>query len=283
MRVAPTDGPARPRTIVDAIREVLSTAGAPMAASDIYEGIVARNLYTFNADDPAHVVRSQIRRHCRGLAFTSASPVKYFDVLPDGRYSLLQAPLRIKPEEPNRGVATSSVRRQRRPSIFHLKQLHREFEQEIRRQVLEHLRRLEPAAFERFSRKLLEAYGFRDVQVTRGGRDGGIDGHGHLKVGLARLNVAFQCKRWTSRPVGRPEINQFRGDIQGAHEQGIFFTTARFTPEAEASSFKPGAVPIVLIDGPAIVELMIEKRFGIEVEVLPVYSYALDLLTDEES
>ena len=37
------------------------------------------------------------------------------------------------------------------------------------------------------------------------------------------------------------------------------------------------AVPIVLIDGPTIVELMIEKQFGVQVESLPIYSYALDL------
>jgi restriction system protein len=39
----------------------------------------------------------------------------------------------------------------------------------------------------------------------------------------------------------------------------------------------------VLIDGPAIVEMMIEKQFGVQVESLPIYSYALDLeLSDEE-
>ena len=70
------------------------------------------------------------------------------------------------------------------------------------------------------------------------------------------MNVAFQCKRWTTANVGRPEIDKFRGAIQGEYEQGIFFTTANFASGAKEVSIKRGAVPIILIDGPSIVELM---------------------------
>jgi hypothetical protein len=50
------------------------------------------------------------------------------------------------------------------------------------------------------------------------------------------------------------------------------------------ASIKRGAVPIVLVDGEAIVELMIEKGFGVQTENLPILSYALDIaLSNEES
>jgi restriction system protein len=95
--------------------------------------------------------------------------------------------------------------------------------------------------------------------------------------------VAFQCKRWNKNTVGRPEIDKFRGAIQGQYEQGLLFTTGSFAAGAEAVSFRPGAVPIILIDGPAIVDMMIEKQFGVQMESLPIYSYALDLaLSDDE-
>lgn len=41
-------------------------------------------------------------------------------------------------------------------------------------------------------------------------------------------------------------------------------------------SIKQGAVPIILIDGRMIVDIMIEKQFGIEHEDLPIYINAID-------
>ena len=139
---------------------------------------------------------------------------------------------------------------------------------------------LDPYLFEEFCKKLLLVYGFKNVKVTSKSKDGGIDGHGDLKIGLAYMKVAFECKRYSNKPIGRPQVNQFRGDIQGAFEQGIFFTTSRFTSEAKSVSFKSGAVPIVLMDGKSIVDLMIGKGFGVEKEMLPIYTSAIDLVLD---
>jgi restriction system protein len=147
----------------------------------------------------------------------------------------------------------------------------------FKQKVLAELRRLSPAAFEAFGKRLLEEYGFHAVSVTRISGDGGIDGHGKLKVGLAHLNVAFQCKRWSKGNIQRPEVDKFRGAIQGDFEQGIFFTTTSFSEGAIGASIKKGAVPVVLIDGMGIVTLMIDKGFGVQVDTLSVPTYALDL------
>lgn len=42
-------------------------------------------------------------------------------------------------------------------------------------------------------------------------------------------------------------------------------------------------MPIVLVDAEAIVDLMIEKRFGIQAENLVIPSYALDLALSPEN
>ncbi|WP_295221300.1 restriction endonuclease [uncultured Chryseobacterium sp.] len=91
------------------------------------------------------------------------------------------------------------------------------------------------------------------------------------------MQVAFECKRWITT-IGRPKISQFRGDIQGKYQQGIFFTTSKFSPDAKASSLQVGAVPIILIDGNGIIDLMMDKEFGVEKIELPIYSNALDLI-----
>lgn len=160
------------------------------------------------------------------------------------------------------------------PSLF---ALHEEYLSQFKENLLERLLDLDPAQFEHFARELLAAYGFADVAVTGKSGDGGVDGHGMLKVGLARMSVAFQCKRWKNN-VPRTEVDKFRGAIQGEFEQGIFFTTAEFSEGAKGASLKKGAVPIVLLDGGSIVDLMIEKQFGVQRKPLELYFDELDRL-----
>jgi restriction system protein len=149
-------------------------------------------------------------------------------------------------------------------------ELYEDYEEDFKSQLLDKLHELTSRQFEEFAKKLLQVYGFVDLTVTEVGPDGGIDGYGRLKIGLASMNVAFQCKRWQGN-VGRREIQQFRGAIQGTYEQGIFFTTSDFTPHAKGISFQQGAVPIILMNGTGIVDIMIEKGLGVVKK--PLYLY----------
>lgn len=160
----------------------------------------------------------------------------------------------------------------REPSvaIINFVELYEDYEESFHSQLLEKLNELTPRQFELFARKLLQAYGFVDVKVTNVSSDGGVDGYGKLRLGLATMNVAFQCKRWQGN-VGRPEVDKFRGAIQGEFEQGVFFVTSDFTAQAREASLKKGAVPIILLNGKSIVDLTIQK--GIGVERIPLYMY----------
>lgn len=157
--------------------------------------------------------------------------------------------------------------------IQNLAEIYEDYDERFRSQLLEKLYEFTPKQFENFAKRLLIAYGFVKVNVTNVGADGGIDGYGKLKLGLASMNVAFQCKRWQEN-IGRPEIDKFRGAIQGEFEQGIFFATSDFTPGATEISLKKGAVPIILLNGQAIVNLMIEKGLGVEKK--PIYLCEID-------
>src|SRR5262245_34592868 len=79
------------KTIVEAIKEVMKVEGKPMTVSEVYDAIVSAGLYYFKADKPVHVVMSQIRRHCKELDFPSASKVKHFEMLQNGKYYLLSS------------------------------------------------------------------------------------------------------------------------------------------------------------------------------------------------
>ncbi len=147
--------------------------------------------------------------------------------------------------------------------------------------VLQKLHDLTPAQFEHFASFLLKAYGFQKIVVTGKSGDGGIDGHGQLKVGMAILKAAFQCKRWDA-PVGPKEVQAFRGAIQGQFEQGYFFTTSTFTNAAQGESLKVGAAPIILFGGTQIVEIMIDRGVGVRRRPIEIYEDQLDTLFETE-
>ena len=273
-------------TIIEAIKKVLHDNGAPMTSQEIFNGIVAKNLYNFHAQDPYGVVKTQIRRHCVGMDFPTAYATKHFTLVEGNKFYYFEQPIKKRRTRNGRvKEAELACLEESQPESFlqKLKELQATHTEVVKKRILGDLKKINPANFETFAKRLLEAYGFQDMKVTDLHKDGGIDGHGRLRVGLAYMNVAFQCKRWTKGNVGRTEIDKFRGAIQGKYAQGIFFTTAGFVPGVETESFRPGAVPIILIGGGQIVDMMIDKEFGLAIETLPIYSYALDLVLSDEN
>jgi len=258
------------RTINQAITEALKREGKPLRVPEIYSRIIEDDLYRFKAIHPENIVRVQLRRHCENLDFPTAHKSKHFVLLKDGRYWMKDAPYDNMPQVEGKSAAKKSMRYEE------IRELHKKYLNEFKSSALKQLQELDPFEFESFCKELLLKYGFRNVKVTQKSKDGGIDGFGVLKIGLATMQVAFECKRWTGA-IGRPKISQFRGDIQGKFQQGVFFATSHFSKDALNASFQSGAVPIVLIDGKGIIDLMVEKEFGIETENLPIYTLDIDL------
>ncbi|WP_122679472.1 restriction endonuclease [Pseudomonas viridiflava] len=210
-------------TITEAIRLVMMKKGSPMTADEAYCAIVHADLYTFHADNPRHVVRSQIRRHCEGIVFPSSSATKYFVLVDGNRYIPVAERLPGLPREqlPKQTKIENNTD-SHAASLRELQLLHEKYIVEFKKKILNDLKSMSPSGFELFAKRLMDIYGFHDTAVTKVSSDGGIDGHGKLKVGLANLNVAFQCKRWTKGNIQRPEIDRFRGAAQGDFEQGYF-------------------------------------------------------------
>lgn len=198
-------------TIIDAITKVLIDSNIPLSIKIVYDRIVANDYYQFNAQDPLSVVRLELRRHSQGVDFPTASKKKYFQILNDGTYCLIeQSHLFIKEDKKKKIIECDEKR-----LIATLKATHNDYVKSFKLQLLEQLKEIDPETFEVFCKKLLKVYGFKDLKVTKPKKDGGIDGYGKLKVGISYLNVAVQCKCWKNATVGRTEIDKFRGAIQG--------------------------------------------------------------------
>jgi restriction system protein len=175
-------------------------------------------------------------------------------------------------QPPDKPVSSSSS-----VPAFNLEDVAEDYIESFKEKVLNRLLDLTPAQFEAFAGTLLKGYGFQKVVVSGKSGDGGIDGHGQLRVGMAAIRAAFQCKRWQGS-VGSKDVQAFRGAIQGQFEQGYFFTTSTFTKAAQDESIKMGAAPIILFEGPQIVDIMIEKGIGIRRRPVEVYEDQLDQL-----
>jgi restriction system protein len=135
---------------------------------------------------------------------------------------------------------------------------------DYREQLLDVIRRLPPAGFERLCQRLLRESGFEQVTVTGRSGDGGIDGDGLLLVNkFVSFRVLFQCKRYQGS-VGSPTIRDFRGAMMGRAEKGIILTTGTFTPDARREARRDGAPPLELVDGERLVELFEELELGLK-------------------
>jgi len=142
-------------------------------------------------------------------------------------------------------------------------------EMEVKDELKSLLAGLPAEKFEKLAARLLDAMGFCEMTVTNKGADGGVDGYGELEMGVVRVKAAFQCKRW-SNVVGRPEVDAFRGAIQGKYDYGIFMATSSFTARAEEESMRSGCVPIIMVDGSKIIDLMVQREVGVWREPLSI-------------
>jgi restriction system protein len=136
-------------------------------------------------------------------------------------------------------------------------------------QLLETVKKASPQFFEHLVVTLLVKMGYggslqdAGTAVGRSG-DGGIDGViKEDKLGLD--TIYLQAKRWDDKAVGSPQIDQFAGALQKKKaRKGVFITTSTFTGEA-LRSVADYSARLVLIDGPALAELMIDHDVGVSV------------------
>ncbi len=138
-------------------------------------------------------------------------------------------------------------------------------ELDYKSQLLEILRKLPPAGFERLCQLLLRESGFEDVKITGRSGDQGIDGIGVVRVNpFVALKIVFQCKRY-SDTVGSAEVRDFRGAMQGRADKGVIIATSTFSAEARKEAIRDGVPPIELIDGERLAELFRDYKLGVEV------------------
>lgn len=142
-------------------------------------------------------------------------------------------------------------------------------QQSLADDLLDKLKTVSPAFFERIVVDLLVAMGYggsvQDAGKSVGkSGDGGIDGIiKEDKLGLDTIYI--QAKRWEAN-VGRPEVQKFAGALQGVRaRKGVFITTSAYSSDA-LDFVRNIDSKIILIDGAELSRLMIENGVGVSVQ-----------------
>ncbi|MCE2470907.1 MAG: restriction endonuclease [Anaerolineae bacterium] len=136
-----------------------------------------------------------------------------------------------------------------------------------RRQLAKLLPKMHHKKFEELIKKLLRKMGYRNVQVTRQTRDGGIDVVADLEAGITHVRHVIQAKRQET-PVGIGVVDRLRGSLHrggaGLQPVGTIITTSNFTKGARDAAVEKGVAPITLIDGEALLDLLVKYGFTVK-------------------
>jgi hypothetical protein len=154
-------------------------------------------------------------------------------------------------------------------------------QKKVRQDLRKHLLSMPPQKFEELIRSLLEEMGFEETETTQYVNDKGIDVRGILKTNqLTAMKVVIQAKRWTNN-IGSVPVRNLRGSLRMVDgEQGIIVTPSDFTPDAKTEAQSEGKMPITLINGNQLIDLLFQYKVGVKQEERIIHSIDTEYWTE---
>ena len=139
-------------------------------------------------------------------------------------------------------------------------------ETEVKSELLEKLKEIDPYYFEKVILILLKSMGYGDFIETSKSGDGGIDGIiNEDKLGLEKIYT--QAKRYNENKVREKDIRNFIGAMSGDTSKGVFITTSTFD-DAAVQKAREAHHSIILIDGAKLVDLMYQYKVGVQTKTV---------------
>jgi len=136
-------------------------------------------------------------------------------------------------------------------------------------ELVSRLMRLDSAAFGRAVCRLLTAMGYERPRTLAhaglGGRnkDGGADIEAYANTGVTVIKVLIQAKQYAG-PVPARYVDTLRGALaRSGGVAGLIISTGGFSAVAVEAAETPGLPPVRLVDGGALVRLMIRHGLGV--------------------
>jgi predicted Mrr-cat superfamily restriction endonuclease len=122
--------------------------------------------------------------------------------------------------------------------------------------IVKRLGEMDWREFQKMAADLLDAIGFQPNPITRFVGDQGVDVVGTLNAeGIANVTLRVQVKRVNSN-IGINEVQRIRGTL-GKEDHGAIIAVAGFTKQALEEAQREDRIPIALIDGERLAELLL--------------------------
>jgi restriction system protein len=132
---------------------------------------------------------------------------------------------------------------------------------------------MDPFQFEYLAADLLQKIGYENVTVTKRSGDKGIDINANLTVGgVANVKTVIQVKRYAANnKVNGSIIAQLRGSAE-VDQRGLVITTSDFTKDGIMEAKAPNKMPVSLVNGDKLIQLLIKYGVGVKKEELYILS-----------
>lgn len=152
----------------------------------------------------------------------------------------------------------------------------------VKKKLIEKIQEMDPFEFEFLIAELLRKIGYEDVEVTKRSGDKGIDVMGNLTVGgLTNVKTVIQVKRYKNgNNIDGKTITQLRGSAE-VDQRGLIITTSDFTRGALSESRSDNKMPVALVNGAKLIELLFQYKVGVKEEIVSVYSIDSDIFNNE--
>jgi HJR/Mrr/RecB family endonuclease len=143
----------------------------------------------------------------------------------------------------------------------------------VKKALLDKLLTMDPFQFEFLVADLLQKIGYENVSVTKRSGDKGIDVVANLTVGgITNVKTVIQVKRYgLTNKIDGKIIAQLRGSSE-VDQRGLVITTSDFQKSAIEESKAPNKMPVSLVNGEKLLELLIKYGIGIKKDQLTIFS-----------
>ncbi len=149
--------------------------------------------------------------------------------------------------------------------------------QSVRELLRTKLQSMEPSQFEILVSELLGKLGYEAIKVTGRSGDRGIDIAATLTMGgITSVKTVVQVKRnKTGNNVAGAVIAQLRGSAE-VDQRGLVITTSDFTKEGIIEASASNKMPVALVNGDKLLDLLLFHEIGVKKELMPVYALDAD-------
>ncbi len=222
----------------EAAIKILHESKVPMSAAEIYAVAAKQGLVKTSGETPEATMAAQI----------------YTDIQRKGEKSAF---VKI-----DRGLFAAAAVSNKEKSP---EQIIREYNKAQTDALRERLLNTDPFVFEHLIGDLLKKLGYENVEVTKCSGDGGIDVKANLTVyGFTNVKTAVQVKRYKQN-VSDSVVRELRGAAE-VDQRGLIITTSDFTKSAIEEASAPNKMPVSLVNGEKLLELLIRYQVGVSLK-----------------